>query len=60
MEGFDESEVRDDSKYEPNYFQFDGIDLEGYFGNNYNLPSNIEEYTAEEGNAQLDDPMCNG
>lgn len=59
MEGFNESEVRDDSKYEPNYSQFDGIDLEGYFGRNYNVPSNIEEYTVEEGNAQLDDPMCN-
>ena len=57
MEGFDESAIQDDSKYEPDYSQLDNIDLEGYFSG-FEIPADIEEYLAEEGNAQLEEPMC--
>jgi hypothetical protein len=58
MESFDESAVIDDSQYDSKYSSFDGVDLEGYFAKDFEVPSDIEEYTAEEGNAQLDNPMC--
>ena len=59
MEGFDENAVTNDAEYDTQYSSFDGIDLEGFFGgSNFDVFADIEKYTIEEGNAQLDDPMC--
>ena len=39
------------------YGQFDSVDLESLI-EGLELPENIEEYLPEEGNKQLEDPMC--
>ena len=54
VEGFTESDVIDDSKY----YSFEGVDLESMFSTESDVIERAEEYLAEEGNAQLENPMC--